>query len=72
LSPRDINLLNIAVAAVRNRTGELRAQLMLALTNDVTPEEIADILDQAALRAGHLADDRIAILGDVLRDTDGL
>jgi alkylhydroperoxidase/carboxymuconolactone decarboxylase family protein YurZ len=72
LSPRDISLLNVAVAATRNQTEELCAQLVLALGTGVTPEEVSDILDQVALHAGHPVDDHITIVGEAHRDADGL
>jgi alkylhydroperoxidase/carboxymuconolactone decarboxylase family protein YurZ len=68
LTARDTSLLNIAVAATQNRSGDLPAQFMLALTNGVTLQEITAILDQVSLYTGRRADDQITILGEVLRE----
>lgn len=57
---RDIILLNVAIAAAQDRRDELRSQLALALMNDVTPAQIADILEQAACHSGHFLDDQLA------------
>jgi hypothetical protein len=43
----------------------------LALTNDVTPEKLRDILDQVARHTGRSADDYLPILGETLREVDG-
>jgi alkylhydroperoxidase/carboxymuconolactone decarboxylase family protein YurZ len=71
LSLRDISLLDVAVAATRGPTEELRKGFVLALTNDVTPEKFRNILDQVARHTGRSADDYLPILGEILREVDG-
>jgi alkylhydroperoxidase/carboxymuconolactone decarboxylase family protein YurZ len=71
LTARDIALLKVAVAAAQNRTDDLRKQLVAALSNDVKPNELVELLEQAALHTGHRIDDQLAILGDAIRASDG-
>jgi alkylhydroperoxidase/carboxymuconolactone decarboxylase family protein YurZ len=68
MPPRDISLLNVAVAAAQDRTDELRAQVSFALASGITPQEIVDILDQAALHTGRSHEHQLIILGDAIRD----
>ena len=49
LNPRDISLINISIAAAQNRTDELRAQMLAGVSNDLTPQEITNVLDEVVL-----------------------
>lgn len=52
LSPRDRNVVTLAVAISRNQAAELPVQLRLALDNGVTPREISEIITHLAFYAG--------------------
>ena len=62
LSPSDISLVDVAVAAAGDRTAELRTPLGIAMTYGVTPEELADVLREAARRVGRCDDVFIVLL----------
>lgn len=63
------SMLNLAMISVLNRPHELRAHVRGAITNGVSPEEIAEILLQVAIYAGvPAAVDSFRIAGEVLTE----
>jgi 4-carboxymuconolactone decarboxylase len=63
------SMLNLAMIGVLNRPHELRAHVRGAITNGVTPEEIAEILLQVGIYAGvPAAVDSFRIAGEVLAE----
>ena len=52
LSPKERSLITLAVLQTLYATDELRSQMERALDNDVTPEEIAELVAQVTLYSG--------------------
>jgi 4-carboxymuconolactone decarboxylase len=69
LDRKQRSMLNLAMISVLNRPHELRAHVRGAITNGVTPEEIAEILLQVGIYAGvPAAVDSFRIAGEVLAE----
>ena len=52
VSARDISIMNVAICATQNRSGELGMEIDRALRNSITPDDIRAILDEVVLRIG--------------------
>jgi 4-carboxymuconolactone decarboxylase len=70
LSAKDLGMLNVAIAAVQNRSGELRMEIERALQNGVTRDEIRGIIDEVVLTAGGRVVDCIQVAEQVLSDLE--
>jgi 4-carboxymuconolactone decarboxylase len=63
------SMLNLAMISVLNRPHELQAHVRGAITNGVTPEEIAEVLLQVAIYAGvPAAVDSFRIANEILSE----